>query len=345
MNRSLPTLTLAVDAPPAAMRPGRAFRLIPLGLLAVCGLLAACGGSSTPPSGVDLKTVEAQARTLVDASPEMRLLFRPKPTSGPAKLRLEVFVDQSASMRGYVDYEHAWGSAAPPARVAPRRTPSTPRDAAAAAPSPDRPATSAFIRLLRALANEEELLGYYGFGSIDAKGGQPLTQLGKIAPTDPKAYARLNNDYADLLQQFTSRPVTEDGEPIERVIITDGVQSHHDLGAGSALSQTVQKLREWTDRGGVVEVRLLSAPFAGTYYSEELRARGQPSSFGGRTPARPFIAISLLSSSADLPAWDRFWARNALSDVSTLATLRCPVEPVTQPIAFEPEERIPKIWP
>src|SRR5262249_39346411 len=161
---------------------------------------------------------------------------------------VEVFVDESASMRGYLDYERNWMIDHPKAV------------------HPDQPPPSSFVRLLRAFANEEELLGYFGFG-FDAAGAQTIMPHGKNAPVQPGLYVKLNNDYADLLKQFASRPASSSGGvPIERVIITDGVESNYDLGLGSALNQTLEKLRGWIEKGGVVEARLLTAPFAGEYY-------------------------------------------------------------------------------
>lgn len=292
---------------------GRRVRVVAL-LLAALTWLPGCG--SQPSTGTDVAKIEAEGKDFVENAPEMRALFRQNETSATANIRFEVYVDESLSMHGYADYARNWR----------------------------QPPDSNFVRLLRELNNEGELLGYYGFGN-EATPTQIIVPHGKAAPLDPGLYNKSNNDYADLLRQLASLPKSSDGLPIERMIITDGVQSSRDAGQGSALSQTVQKLQEWIAHGGVVEVRLLAAPFSGTYYSEELRALKRPSTFQGRVTDRPFIVISLLSGPADLPAWDRFWNRNAMSAVRTLGMLRCPVELPARAIELVPEERIPKDVP
>lgn len=342
---------------PCSRLPRAAGALARLALAGVAIGVASCD-TQPPPPGVDTKTVDADAKEFVETVPAMPRLFQPQDPVPAANFRFEVFVDQSASMAGYVDYARNWPKTQTPSPSVPyplnglsdaTRAPasadrSRTRRPGASPAAPDAPVDSAFVRLLREFANEEELMGYFGFGS-DASAPQTIVPYGRSAPLDPKQYVRLNNDYADLLGQFAARPATADGLPVVRVIVTDGVQSHSAAGMGSALSQTVQKLQEWVKTGGVVEVRLLEAPFAGTYYSEELRARQRPVSFGGRVAERPFIVISLLPSSADLPAWDRFWKRSAMAGLAPVSVVRCPVEAAARPLTLEPEERIPKEVP
>jgi len=287
-------------------------------------------------NAADEKVSDSDAQDFLRSAPELAKAFQ---NSGSAPLKpfqIEVLVDESASMEGYVN-----SAASGPAAARGSKTKATP-----ATPSPA--AGSSFFDLLRELANENEVSGYFGFGS-DANGATTtFTPHGKQAPLAASQYHRMNNDYADLLDQLAKRPAKaeNDREPIERIIITDGVQSHQDKGQGSALGNTVTKLRAWVKQGGVVEMRLFTAPYNGTYYSEELRALNKHYSYPGHVADRPFLVLSLISSKDELPAWKKFWERNAFSGLKQVAYLCYPTPQVTiSGLTLSPEERIPKESP
>lgn len=289
--------------------------------------LAGCGPGPQPTS-VSPQAVDNAAQSLFEGSPALAKVFQEQNARPQMKFKFEVIVDQSASMQGYVDYPRSWDKSGSSV-VHGNQTKGT------------NAPPSNFANLLRRLGHESELSGYFGFGS-DAHGVQTITEYGHSPPLEPKLYTRYNNDFADLLSELGKRPPTEDDVPIERIIITDGVQSHRDRGAGSELAQTVAQLRGWIERGGAVDVRLLTAPYAGTYYSEELRARNLPYSYAGQAERRPFLVISLLSKAEDLPVWKAFWKRHVFSDLEPTTELSYPAETAsTSKLTIEPEPKIP----
>src|SRR5262245_3355110 len=104
-----------------------------------------------PRESIDVTTVEATGKEFVASSPELERLFKDSPKAVSQTFRFEVFVDQSASMRGYVDFARNWDTGV--------------RKAANKSPIDNIPSTSPFIQLMRQFGNEGELLAYYGFGS------------------------------------------------------------------------------------------------------------------------------------------------------------------------------------
>ena len=192
---------------------------------------------------------------------------------------------------------------------------------------------SAFFKLLRQFANQGELTGFNAFGTNDKDPNllvENLTPLGTAPPLDVSKYDRKNNDYAGVIRVISDsgRQKFSDGKPIQHLIVTDGVQSNKDTGHNSALTNTVKELQSWIQKGGAVEFRLGTTPFDGRYYSEDLRilkeidveqntqskqkdrTSGDSSvatSFEGKTKARPFLVIGLISDRGLLPAWKKFW--------------------------------------
>jgi hypothetical protein len=288
------------------------------------------GCNPTPPPRADAdKAIDALALELLQTTPELGNVFRVTSEPAPSQMTVEVYIDHSASMAGYVDPGHQ--AALPPAGK---------KNKVSASVVPVALPGSSFTSLLRSLANEAEVTGYFAFGE-DNTTTQTVTPLGRTPPLDARQYVRLNNDYAALIKQFAVQTAATGPIPVHRMIITDGVQSHRDKGAGSALGQTVEQLHAWIAGGGAVHLRLLSAPYRGTYYSEELRALNRPYSYAAFATQRPFLVLSLLARRGDLPAWKAFWGRDQFSDLQTLAELSYPEEKVNSSgLSIAPEEKL-----
>jgi hypothetical protein len=300
---------------------------------AAIGIFAGAPGCSpTNSTGPDPKAIDSAAAEFLQSTPGVAKIFQKPEAVALTHFRVEVLVDMTASMEGYV------ATTGNPVQGVTNATHNKKGEA-----RPTEIVSSSFFDLLHQLANENELTEYLGFGSDKDGAVTTFMPFEKSPPMVASQYRRNNNDYADLLDQIAKRPAEADGEPIERIIITDGVQSHQDKGHGSALGMTVERLRAWVKKGGVVEMRLFTAPYSGTYYSEELRARNMHYSYLGKIESRPFLAISLISKRDDMPAWKNFWERDALSGLKQVAYLCYPApQVIISGLTFTPEDRIPK---
>jgi hypothetical protein len=290
----------------------------------------------------------ALLKSFLEEQPSLAPVFAKPAQEKIIPFALNVYVDQSASMRGYLD---CVGETPPKTKDAKRQevVESGPR----------------LFSLLRQLANQSELLRFHAFGKLEADtdpSPDTITSLDKQPPVNARDYTRRNNDYAYLIGHIKQQEPEVNLLPVQHMIITDGVQSHHNAGEGSALSMTIGSLKEWIDSGGIVEVRLIKSSFTGKYYSEELRAFQQANpakelrhSFSGHSPARPFLVISLLSGAEVLPAWNSFWERSGMQSIEVEKTVLFPDmnsqrssltmkfnETVSKKLA--PEMKFPSVW-
>ncbi len=295
----------------------------------------------------------ALLKSFLDEQPSLAPVFAKPAKEKKLPFALNVFVDQSASMRGYLDSV----GTTPPKKQSSK--------AASAEAAVGQEAGPRLFSLLRQLANQSELLRFHAFGKLESDvttSPETITPLDKQAPVNASYYTRRNNDYANLIAHIGQQESHVNSLPVQHMIISDGVQSHHNPGAGSALSQTIASLKGWIDRGGIVEVRLIKSTFSGKYYSEELRAFQQANSskelvhsFIGYVPARPFLVISLLSGTDVLPAWKSFWKRSGMQAIEVEKTVIFPDmnserskiavkfnETVSKTLA--PEMKFPGVW-
>jgi hypothetical protein len=287
----------------------------------------------------------ALLKLFLEEQPSLTSVFAKPAKDKKIPFALNVYIDQSASMRGYLD---SVGKAPPKKKIA-KFTEAGPR----------------LFSLLRQLANQSELLSFHAFGKLQtdtSTSPDTITILDKQAPVNARDYTRKNNDYANLIAHIKQQESKVNSLSVQHMIISDGVQSHHNPGEGSALSRTIASLKEWIDAGGIVEVRLIKSTFSGKYYSEELRAFQQANastellhSFVGYAPARPFLVISLLSGVDVLPAWNSFWDRSGMQAIEVEKTVLFPDmgsqlpklvmkfnETVSKTLA--PEMKYPGVW-
>jgi hypothetical protein len=287
-------------------------------------------------------------RSFLEEQPALAPVFAKPAQEKKTPFALNVYVDQSASMRGYLDCV---------GETPPKKKGLKQQDIVESGPR--------LFSLLRQLANQSELLRFHAFGKLEADTGpspDTVTELDKQPPVNARDYTRRNNDYAHLIGHIKQQEPEVNSLPVQHMIISDGVQSHHNPGDGSALSMTIARLKEWIDDGGIVEVRLIKSSFTGKYYSEELRAFQQANaskelrhSFSDHAPARPFLVISLLSGAEVLPAWNIFWERSGMQSIEVEKTVLFPDmnsqrsrltmkfnETVSKKLA--PEMKFPGVW-
>jgi hypothetical protein len=226
-------------------------------------------------------------------------------SSPPPRLEITALVDLSLSMRPF----------AGPQPVAPHTT---------IGPEIQKSyRESNFLSALRALANQPEVRVWSGWGTT-LKGDIKAPLAG--SPADPKLYSLSNNDYAALISTLPRPRSGKAGVAAVHLIISDGVQSQRDAFRGGTLGPTARAIQKWIQEGGAAELRLLDAPYYGTYYSERDRRRitepGGESSAPRRynEPKRPFLLLALLESPEALPAWGDFWtSRSGLKELKPLA--------------------------
>jgi len=179
------------------------------------------------------------------------------------------------------------------------------------------------VELFRALANQAEVDDFVGFGTGSEKSGgvsEIRRSFGRSPPTEPGQYMLLNNNYAALIGELCAAKAA--GRIF--LVVTDGVQSNEDRNENSLMGRTAAAMKKWLEMGGCLEVRILTAPCKGKYFSEELRARGKPYTLMVAEPVRPFLLYAFIPSAELMDEWAGFLARERLKSLNWRATYRLP---------------------
>lgn len=284
-------------------------------LVAVAALwlsLAGCSGSKKPPTEeilFDSETFTSDLSDFLTENPETNPILRSEAPEPAASFGVTVFVDQSQSIQAFVP----------------------------SSPTPAFFESSNFVDLLRSLGHQAETSAFVGFGTGSA--GEVRENHGRTPPLARQKYTLNNNDYATLISEFDQQAA----DKRIFVVVTDGVQSHTNASDGSLLGETAAAIKAWVSQGGYVDLRILTAPFEGKYFSEELRARGRPHTLYVSEAERPFLMMAFVPSFDLLDDWDDFLGRERLAELPWAATYRLPqfeeaVPPQVNPVAAKLNE-------
>jgi hypothetical protein len=271
-----------------------------LGVVVIGLILAFVAGSgSERPSGQFEEFAPKDLLTqFIKTHPELAATLRERGSSPQADFCSEVFVDFSSSMQGFS------------------------RPSAIKVDQVDSPWTnSEFHSVIKAFSDRSRLESFYGFGSEQNSVGTKIVELEDPfkPPATSEFYVRRSNDFAGLLEQFKSRPLKceKHDRLIQRIVITDGVQSQEDPDLGNALGETALAFQQWIRDGGLIEIRAFAGYYLGDYVSQILRVdRQEQATIQGKLANRPFVVISFLTGKEVLEGWEELWNSYSAKNIS-----------------------------